>query len=105
MSDFILILGMFMVTYSVRLLPFAMANRIQYPLWLKHALSFVPVAALSAIIAPIILLDQNDTLYLSLSNEYLLASTVAFIVAYRFKHLLLTVCSGLISFFVLKWFL
>lgn len=103
MNDTLLILGMFAATYSVRLLPFAMANRIRFPPWLQHALSFVPVAALSAIIAPIILLDEHNALNINLSNKYLLASIVAFAVSYQTKHLLLTVCSGLFSFFILKW--
>ena len=104
MNDFLMILGMFMVTYSVRLLPFALADRLSFPLWLQHALSFVPVAALSAIIAPIIMLDQHGSLDLSLQNDQMLAALLAFIVAYRTRHLLLTVVVGLLTFFVLKLF-
>lgn len=102
MNEFLLILGMFMVTYSVRLLPFALAERLQFPFWLKNALSFVPVAALTAIIAPIILYDDQGQISLSLSNNHLVTSVIAFVIAYRTQHLLLTVIVGLAVFLLLN---
>ena len=102
MNEILLILGMFLVTYSVRLLPFALAERLNFPYWLQNALSFVPVAALTAIIAPIIMYDDQGNFSPGLSNDQLVASVIAFAVAYKTKHLLLTVVAGLAAFFLLR---
>jgi branched-subunit amino acid transport protein len=102
-QELLLVIGMFAVTYPVRYLPFAHAHRLRFPGWLEEALSFVPVAALTAIIAPIILF-QDHQLSLDWHNTHLMASIVAFAVAWVSRSLFMTVIFGLVAFFVLKWF-
>lgn len=102
MHDLLLILGMFLVTYSIRYLPFAYAHRVHFPPWLREALSYVPIAALTAIIAPIIIYRDGD-LDLSWDNNYLVASCIAMAVAWKSRSALMTVFSGLTVFFILKW--
>lgn len=101
MHDIGLIVGMFLVTYSIRYLPFAMADRVKFPDWLNEALSYVPVAALTAIIAPLIVY-QDHRLNLDWHNAHLVASAVAFMVAFKTRNLLLTVIIGLSVFFVMR---
>lgn len=81
MNESLMILGMALVTFSVRYVMFAMAGRIHFPLWLKRALAYVPPVVLSAIIAPLILMPQGQ-LDLSLANPYFWAALVAAGVGY-----------------------
>jgi branched-subunit amino acid transport protein len=102
----LLIVGMFAVTFGVRYFPFALASREN--LWGKYqqivetALSFVPVAVLTAIIVPTVLIRNGATVSVQLDNFHLWSSLVAFLVAYKTKNMLLTVISGLATFGVLS---
>ncbi|GLQ32591.1 AzlD domain-containing protein [Litoribrevibacter albus] len=104
----LLIVGMMMVTFGVRYFPFALASKDN--LWGKYqnvvetALGFVPVAVLTAIIVPTVLIRDGETVSVSLDNFHLLSSLVAFAVAYITRHTLLTVVSGLATFGLLKLF-
>jgi len=102
--DLALIAGMFVVTFGIRFLPFAFAHKLDMPAWLHEALGYVPVAALTAIIAPIVVYDEHSSVSLGLDNHQLWAAIVAFLVAYLSKNLLLTVSIGMGVFFVMKWF-
>jgi branched-subunit amino acid transport protein len=102
MHDVLLIAGMFVVTYSIRYLPFAYAHKISFPIWLQQALSYVPVAALTAIIAPVVLFHGADNMDLSLHNAHLLAAIVAFVTSLLSRSMLFTVVSGLVVFALIK---
>jgi branched-subunit amino acid transport protein len=102
MYEILLIGGMFAVTYSIRYLPFAFAHRVELPAWLQQVLEFVPVAALTAIIAPLIVISESE-LDVSLHNSYLVASIVALLVALKTKRQLVTVFTGLLVFFAHKF--
>jgi branched-subunit amino acid transport protein len=102
MHDVLLITGMFAVTFSIRYLPFAYAHKISFPLWLQQALSYVPVAALTAIIAPVVLFHGADNIDLSLQNAHLVAALVAFAISLLSRSMLFTVLSGLIVFVLIK---
>jgi len=67
---------------------------------LARALKYVPLAVLSAIIAPIILVSEGK-LFLQLENAPLVASVVAILVAWRTRSLLLTIVIGMAIF--LAW--
>ncbi len=102
MHDVFLIAGMFVATYSIRYLPFAYAHKISFPLWLQQALSYVPVAALTAIIAPVVLFHGADNMDLSLQNAHLVAAVVAFAISLFSRSMLFTILSGLIVFALIK---
>ncbi len=102
MHDVLLIAGMFVATYSIRYLPFAYAHKISFPVWLQQALSYVPVAALVAIIAPVVLFHGTDNMDLSLQNAHLVAAVVAFAISLLSRSMLFTVMSGLIMFTLIK---
>lgn len=101
----LLIAGMLAVTFGVRYFPFAVAAREN--LWGKYqrvvetALGFVPVAVLTAIIVPTVLIRNGETVSVQLDNFYLWSSLVAFLVAYKTQNTLFTVLSGLATFGIL----
>ncbi|QEW06062.1 AzlD domain-containing protein [Nitrincola iocasae] len=104
MQEVYLILGMFLVTFSVRFLLFAVAGRVHFPLWLSQALGFVPPAVLTAIIVPAVLMPEGD-IWLSWQNPWLLAALFAFIVALIRKDLMTTIVAGMLAFMLLRFVL
>jgi len=102
-SEWLLVLGMVIVTFSVRYLPLALSGRFPMPPWLERALRFVPVAVLTAISVPIMVMP-NDQMALSLDNEYLVAGVVAIAIAAWRRQLLLTIVVGLLVFFMWRHF-
>ena len=66
----------------------------------KIILSYVPSAIFPAIIFPAIFLNEAGSLEIE-SNPKILASIVAIIVGYFSRNILLTIFSGLFSYWVL----
>ncbi len=102
MNETGLILGMFLVTFSVRYLLFAVAGKVHFPPWLITGLSFVPPAVLTAIIMPAILLPQGE-LWAEPDNPWLLAGVFAALVSFWRKDLLTTIVAGMLFFMVLRF--
>jgi branched-subunit amino acid transport protein len=101
MSPWLIIIGMGLITFSIRLLPIALLHRIDLPPIVWQALRFVPTAVLSAIVFPE-LLRPNGTFDLSPGNVRLLAGLMAIVVAWRSKNVLLTIGAGMIALWVLQ---
>jgi len=95
----ILIAGL--VTLGIRLSFILVLDRINVPHWFRRGLHFVPVAVLSALILPE-LPSPNGNLYLSWHNAQLPAGTVAILVAWRTKSVLLTIQAGMAALFLFK---
>ena len=89
------------LTYATRLSFILLFGRVEVPVFLQHALRFVPIAVLSAIILPALLINGN-TLYLSLHNTRLIAGVVAIVVAWRTKNILLTIIVGMAVLWLLQ---
>ena len=100
-KHFLLIFLFMLVTFGVRYPVLALVGRYDLPEPLKRALRFVPVAVLSALCAPMVLIQDNQWA-LSFSNVYLIASIVAILVAWKSRHLLLTIVVGMLVFTTLK---
>ncbi|WP_421852536.1 AzlD domain-containing protein [Marinomonas sp.] len=98
----LIILGMFIVTFGVRFVLFARADKVVMPAFIEKALKFVPVAVLTAIITPMILMP-NQYMDFSLSNPWLLGALAAFIVGIWRQQQLLTILVGVLVFFVAKY--
>lgn len=103
-QEAILIAGMMVVTFGVRYPLLALSGRVRMPAWLSRALSFVPVAVLSAIVLPMMIAPEGN-LWFALDNEYLVAGCVSIIVAALSRHLLLTIVLGMSLFMLLRFFL
>lgn len=102
MNEVLLILGMFMVTFSVRYVLFAVAGKIRFPDWLSTALNFVPPVVLTAIVVPAVLMPQGE-LWLDWKNPWLVAGIAAAIISLIRKDLLTTIVGGMLIFMGLRF--
>ena len=94
-----IILGL--LTFFIRFSFIAMLERINLPRNFQRALRFVPIAVLSAIIAPE-LGYSNNLLDISPTNPRLLAGIVATLVAYKTKNVVWTISAGMAVFWLLR---
>ncbi|MBE2182855.1 MAG: AzlD domain-containing protein [Anaerolineae bacterium] len=94
MNEFVLVLGMAVVTFSVRYPVMVLVSKIPMPQSIFNALRYVPPAVLAAIVVPAVLMPEG-TIELSLSNSYLIAAIICVVVAWRTNNLLLTIVLGM----------
>lgn len=101
MNEWLLIIGMMLVTFIPRYLPLAFVNHFNLSPFFIHSLSYIPVAVLSAIVAQNVFYIDN-VLTVSLDNNRLLVAVLAMFVALITKSLWWTVIVGLIVFVFLE---
>ena len=101
MNEWLLIVGMMLVTFIPRYLPLAFVNRFNLSPFFIHSLSYIPVAVLSAIVGQNIFFIEN-TLTVSLDNNRLIVGLLAMLVALITKSLWWTVIVGLMIFVFLE---
>ncbi len=99
MHETLLIIGMGVVTFATRYPLLALVGRVQLPRRVFAALRFVPVAVLTAIIAPAMLRPEGH-IALTPENSYLVGGLVAMLIAWYSRNLLYTIAGGL-AFFLL----
>ena len=75
------------------------------PKWLIDALGFVPIAVLTAIIVPAVLIDPAADQIIVTHNARLYAAVIATIVSRLTRNVIATICSGLATLWVLQWWL
>jgi branched-subunit amino acid transport protein len=96
----IIVVGM--LTFSMRYSFIALADRLQLPALLGRALRFIPIAALSAIILPELVL-RDGAVASPLGNARLVAGALAIAVAFATRNILLTIASGMVALWLLQW--
>ena len=101
MNLWLVIIGMGIITYGIRLSMIVLLGKVEIPIRLKQALRFVPPAVLSDIIFPE-LLQPGGRLDVSLGNERLLAGLLAMVVAWRTKNVLWTIIVGMAALWLLQ---
>lgn len=101
-AEIALILGMTVITFSIRYALFAVGHRVRFNPLLSRALSYVPVAVLTAIVMPAMLMPDGDW-QLSLDNAYLFGGLVAILIAARWRNLLATIAGGMLAFVLWRW--
>lgn len=101
-NEILMILGMFAVTFSVRYVLFASADKVRFPEWLNIALNFVPPVVLTAIVVPALLMPQGE-MWLAWDNPWLLAGLVSAVVAFIRKDVLTTIVVGMAVFMGLRF--
>ena len=101
MNLWLIIIGMGVITYAIRLSMIIMSGQIQLSDNLQRALRYVPPAVLSAIILPE-MVQPGGTLDLSLGNERLLAGLLAILVAWFTRNMIWTVAVGMIALWILQ---
>ena len=97
MNEVLLVAGMMLVTFGVRYPALVMAGRIQLPHRVIRALAYVPVAVLTAIVAPVVLMPEGN-MSLHPDNAYLIGAVVAIVVSWRTKSLLWTIVASMAVF-------
>ena len=97
----IIIIGL--LTLGIRLSFMLFMGKTRIVPMVQQALRFVPVAVLSALIAPALFLP-GGVLNLSLGNIRLIAGIVAILVAWRTKNVLLTIVIGMACLLILQAF-
>ncbi len=102
MNIWLLILGMTAITFAIRYSLFAWPN-LRFPPLVRQGLRYVPIAVLSAIVAPGMFMPDGQALNLSLDNAYLLGGVATIAIAAFSRNLLATIGGGLLVFFLLRW--
>jgi branched-subunit amino acid transport protein len=103
-NELVIIVGMALVTISIRYPLMALLGKLSLPEPIFRALKYVPPAVLTAIIVPAMLF-KNDALVISYTNDYLIAGIISVVVAWRSKNLLLTIVVGMASLLAWRWLL
>ncbi|HKL75984.1 MAG TPA: AzlD domain-containing protein [Halanaerobiales bacterium] len=93
-NNFIMVLGMALVTYIPRMIPLAILPGVKLPSYLKSFLSFIPIAVLSALIFPAFISSTGRPL------TAILGAITAFILAYKEKNLIFVVLGAIFAVFV-----
>lgn len=91
-----------LATFALRFSFFLLEERATMPDIFRRGLRFVPVATLTALVVPALVV-QAGQVNLSLSNERLLAGGLAALVAYFSKNVLLTISVGMAALWFLQW--
>ena len=75
------------------------------PRWLVDALFFVPIAVLTAILVPAVLIDAATQQITVMGNTRVVAAVVAAIIALLTRNVIATIGSGLVTLWFLQWWL
>lgn len=102
---YIIILGMAVVSYFSRELPFVLLKGRKLKPSIVQWMGFIPTAVLAALLLPALVLDQDtNKFFISLSNDFLLAGIVTIIFSYFINNLFAVVAFGIIILSVLRNF-
>jgi branched-subunit amino acid transport protein len=83
-----------LLTYAMRLSFILLWGKLDVPVWLQRALRFVPPAVLTAIFFPELFMP-GEVLDLTPGNARLIAGTLAALVAWRTRNVVLTILVGM----------
>ena len=105
METVYLIAGMFFVTFSIRYGLLPLSGRIRFSSGVQRALSYVPPAVLTAIIVPMALIPDGQTLQVSIANPYLVGTVFTVLIGWFSKNLMVTIVGGMAVFGMCQWVL
>jgi len=96
-----LIIGMGLITYALRLSMIVLFGRVEVPPVVLRGLRYVPAAVFSALVAPTLVRPEGPV-WISAANPYLLAGTLAAVIAWRSKSMALTILLGMAVLWLLR---
>ncbi len=103
MSLWITILLIGLLTFATRLSFILTLERVRVPRLIERALRFVPVAVLSALVLPaLVLRPGTGALALAPGNARLLAGALAVVVAAATRNAILTILVGMAALWILQ---
>jgi branched-subunit amino acid transport protein len=94
---------MALITFALRFVFFAGQRGRPFPRAVERALTFVPVAVLTAIIVPMLLLPDGQHWWLHWRNPWIVGALVTGAIALRVRDPLPAVVGGLLTFFTWQW--
>jgi branched-subunit amino acid transport protein len=100
---FLMIAGMAVINLAIRWPVYLFADHVRFPPLVERALGFVPVAVLTAIIVPMIVMPDGAHLEIDWRNPYLVAAIVAAVISWRWHKLMPTILIGMAVFFAMRW--
>jgi branched-subunit amino acid transport protein len=103
LTIWLLILAVGAVTYSARLSFIALFARRDMPPWLVAGLKHVPVAMLTVIVVPAVVFAQPGLLQIDPANVKLVAALVAGCVASWRQSAVLTIATGMVALWSLRY--
>ena len=89
-----------LITFGLRLCFIALVDTTELPETLRAALRFVPVAVFSAIVAPLIAVNDGQ-IDIAFDNLFIWAALVAVAVAWKTRSVLYTVVAGMVTLWLL----
>ena len=92
------------LTYFTRMTMIALINRDMLGDRIKAVLAYVPSAVFPAIIFPAIFINDYGS-FIEMNDPKIFAAIVAIIVGYFSKNVIATILSGLISYWIILFFL
>tara|TARA_B110000091_G_C13529133_1_gene355642 strand:- start:88 stop:402 length:315 start_codon:yes stop_codon:yes gene_type:complete len=93
------------ITFSTRFSMFNKSIAKKMPVWVETPLHYVPIALLTAIIVPEVLINEG-TINLSIfENLRIMAACFAVFIALISRNVIATIASGLICLWLLQWLL
>jgi branched-subunit amino acid transport protein len=104
MNLWLTVLAAGLATFLIRYSFIGAAGRVNAPEWFRRMLRFVPIAALTALIWPDLLLEAGQ-LHITLANPRLIAGLIAAAVAWYTRNIFFTIGAGMLALWGLQWWL
>jgi branched-subunit amino acid transport protein len=91
------------LTFAIRYSFFALRPEVKFPPWIARVLAYVPVAVLTAIVVPMVLIPDGTHWQLTWRNEWLVGALTSGVIAWRYGRLLTAIVVGFVVFFAWRW--
>ncbi len=88
------------ITFAIRLSFIGTAGRFDLSAWFIRLLRFVPVAALSALVWPDLLVADD---VIMITQPRLYAGLAAALIAWTTRSIMLTIAGGMLALWALQW--
>ena len=95
--------GMAAVTFAIRYALFGLGSRLRFPPRVRQALRHVPVAVLTAIVAPMVLLPDGRHWDLGWRNPWLAGALASALLVRGTRRLLAAIAGGLAVYLLWRW--
>jgi branched-subunit amino acid transport protein len=93
-----MIFGMFVVTYVPRMLPLVLTKDLHFPPIVEKWLSFIPYAALGALIFPGVMTVTAEAPWIGF-----VAAACTFLVAWYIRQMIVVLISSVVFLFILQF--
>jgi branched-subunit amino acid transport protein len=103
--EFAVVAAMALITFATRYSFFALPADRTFPPWVGRVLAYVPVAVLTAIVVPMVLIPDGTHWAVTWRNAWLAGALASGVIAWRTSRLLVAIVVGFAVFFLWRWWL